>query len=232
VNSVYQIDGDEGSESKVLLIPLGDRGLLIRLGDHLDAKINRQAVIASHIVIEAKINGVLEVCPTLVSVLLIYDPEKTEFMELCSNIRMALSDLGRNIKVKEKSFEISITYGGLLGPDLEDAASQCSLSVADFINAHNGANLHVLATGFAPGFVYCGLHKPQLHIPRRTKLHNKVAPGSVLFAAGQTAITATHVPTGWSVIGHTDFSNFDANKQPPTTLRPGDGIKFVTEQAN
>lgn len=226
-----QIVGANLRSSKVLLVPLGDRALLIRFGDHLNADINQRAVWAAQIVKNAQIGGVLEVCPTLVSVLVRYDPAKTGFMVLCDSVRMALCDLGRVLPKKPKQFEIGITYGGELGPDLEDAASQCGLSASQFIAAHNGAKLQVLATGFAPGFVYCGLHRPQLHIPRRKKLHGRVAPGSVLFAAGQTAITATHVPTGWSVIGHTDFSNFSAANTPPTTLRPGDGVAFVSEKS-
>jgi len=223
--------GFDANEPKTLLVPLGDRALLIKFGDRLDEEINQRAVLAAKIVKTAKIPGVLEVCPTLVSVLVRYDPQNLGYMQLCDQIRMALINLGHSDAPKRNRFTISIEYGGALGPDLEESAARCSLSVAEFIKAHNGSKLHVLATGFAPGFVYCGLHKPQLHIPRRTKLHTKVAPGSVLFAAGQTAITATHVPTGWNVIGHTDFSNFDAADNPPTRLRPGDEISFVSQDS-
>jgi len=216
-------------ELKTLLVPLGDQALLIKFGDKLDEAINQRAVSAAKIVKNAKIPGVLEVCPTLVSVLVRYDPQRLGYMQLCDQIRMALANLGHSGAPNKNQFTISIKYGGALGPDLEESAARCSLSVSEFIKDHNSSRLHVLATGFAPGFVYCGLHKPQLHIPRRTKLHTKVAPGSVLFAAGQTAITATHVPTGWNVIGHTDFSNFNAADNPPTKLSPGDEIIFVSE---
>jgi len=84
----------------------------------------------------------------------------------------------------------------------------------------------VLATGFAPGFVYCGLHESALNIPRRVKIHSRVAPGSILFAAGQTAITATPIPTGWHVIGRTGFANFSPDRDPPTLLEAGDMVRF------
>lgn len=51
--------------------------------------------------------------------------------------------------------------------------------------------LRVLATGFAPGFVYCGLHPDDLSVPRREAIRPMVPAGTVLFAAGQTAIAAT-----------------------------------------
>ncbi|RYI78382.1 MAG: carboxyltransferase domain-containing protein, partial [Acetobacteraceae bacterium] len=88
------------------------------------------------------------------------------------------------------------------------------------------APLRVLATGFAPGFVYIGFHEVPLHVPRRAEVRRQVSAGTVLFAAGQTAITSTAIPTGWHVIGHTDFRNFDPAGLPPTRLAAGDTVRF------
>ena len=48
------------------------------------------------------------------------------------------------------------------GPDLAEVAAALGMTAADFIAAHNATPLRVLATGFAPGFVYCGLHPDEL----------------------------------------------------------------------
>src|SRR5690606_22974103 len=96
-----------------------------------------------------------------------------------------------------------------------------------FVAAHNAVPLRVLATGFAPGFVYCGLHRDALVLPRRTAIRPLVPVGSVLFAAGQTAIAATEMPTGWHVIGYTTFRNFDPAATPPTRLGAGDAVRFA-----
>ena len=102
-----------------------------------------------------------------------------------------------------------------------------SMSRADFISQHNAQALRVLATGFAPGFVYCGLHADDLIVPRRAAVRAAVPPGTVLFAAGQTAITATELPTGWHILGHTDFTNFDPGTTPATQLKGGDHVRFT-----
>ena len=121
---------------------------------------------------------------------------------------------------------IPATFGGEAGPDLEDAAMTLGLAPEAFVAAHNAAPLRVLTTGFAPGFVYCGLHREELDLPRRTAVRPAVPAGTILFAARQTAITATPLPTGWHVIGRTDFRNFNPAAMPPTTLREGDEIVF------
>jgi 5-oxoprolinase (ATP-hydrolysing) subunit B len=95
-----------------------------------------------------------------------------------------------------------------------------------FVAQHNAELLRVLTTGFAPGFVYCGFHPEALNLPRRTTVRPRVPAGSVLFAAGQTAISATEIPTGWHVIGRTAFRNFLPESDPPTLLRAGDLIQF------
>ena len=221
-----QTEEDTRQQQTALLQPLGDCNLLVRFGTRLTDSANKSAISAAKILSEAPLAGVKEITPSLISVCLRYDPAQTGFVQLSNAVSLALSSAGQVPETGARSVEIGVSYGGEFGPDLENAAAQCGLSSEDFIAAHNSASLRVLATGFAPGFVYCGMHEKRLHIPRRKKIHAKVPPGSVIFAAGQTAITATPVPTGWHVIGRTDFRNFDPAKDPPTELAAGDIIRF------
>ena len=57
-----------------------------------------------------------------------------------------------------------------------------------------------------------------------------VVAGTVLFAAGQTAIAATPIRTGWHVIGRTSFQNFDLKRDPPTVLSAGDTVRFAVSE--
>ncbi len=87
--------------------------------------------------------------------------------------------------------------------------------------------LRVLATGFAPGFVIVAYIRPTSS-SRAGKRYGRWCPaGTVLFAAGQTAIAATPIRTGWHVIGKTAFQNFDPSSSPPTRLTAGDEVSFV-----
>ncbi|MBO9587862.1 allophanate hydrolase subunit 1 [Devosia sp.] len=203
---------------------LGDSAILVRFGSRLDENANRRAIGFAATLESEEIAGIIEVVPSLVSVLLRYDPLISRHQDIEGEIRLRLHDA-----LEERAgaaHGIGVRFGGEAGPDLEEVAGLLKISAEKFMAQHNAVPLRVLATGFAPGFVYCGFHPDALVLPRRDKVRALVPAGSVLFAAGQTAIAATDIPTGWHVIGHTDFSNFDPAAEPPTRLRAGDSVSF------
>ena len=203
---------------------LGDSAILVRFGSRLDENANRRAIGFAAALESEPIAGIVEIVPSLVSVLLRYDPLVSRHQDIEGEIRLRL-----HAALQERAgamYRVGVRFGGEAGPDLEEVAGLLKLSPDAFIRQHNAARLRVLATGFAPGFVYCGFHRETLTLPRRDKVRPRVSAGSVLFAAGQTAIAATDIPTGWHVIGHTDFSNFVPEATPPTRLRAGDSVAF------
>ncbi|WP_332690339.1 5-oxoprolinase subunit B family protein [Devosia sp.] len=204
------------------LIPLGDSSFLVRFGTVLTDSANRAAIALASELTRVPVPGVVEIMPNLVSVLLRYDPLAASPAMIQGELRLRLFGLASDRR-KAHRWTIPVVFDG---PDLDEAATSLGMTAEAFITAHNASPLRVLATGFAPGFVYCGLHPEGLVLPRRTDVRSAVPAGSVLFAAGQTAITATEMPTGWHVIGRTDFSNFQPLKQPPTRLAAGDVIRF------
>lgn len=203
------------------LVPLGDAALLVRFGTTLSEPANRAAVEFARAIDGRLPLGVTEVVPSLVSVLVSYDPARLGFEQLAGEMRLLAS-----VETAAEPAAIHSVTVRFDGEDLADVAAGLKLSPEAFVAAHNAAPLRVLATGFAPGFVYCGFHDAALTVPRRSTVRPTVPVGTVLFAAGQTAIAATPIPTGWHVIGHTDFRNFDPAVMPPTTLRAGDNIRF------
>lgn len=215
-----------------VLAPLGDRALLVRFGERLDDEANRRAVALAHELQESVPRGALEIVPNLVSVLVRYDPQVIGFQEIAAELRMRLSlaQLHQHVETGNQHV-IETQYDAQNGPDLEDVAGQLGMSVEAFIAHHASVRLRVLATGFAPGFVYCGMHRDVGTVARRREVRPRVPAGSILFAAGQTAITATEIPTGWHVIGRTDFRNFNANADPATRLEAGDSVTFPVARA-
>jgi len=212
------------ARGSVRIVPLGEAALLVRFAERLEDGANRRALALTAQLAREPIAGVLEVVPSLVSVLVRYAPSAIEPTRLAGEIALRLAaapDAGTG-----RAHRIAVAFGGAGGPDLDAVAALLGLTPAQFIARHNAGPLRVLTTGFAPGFVYCGLHEDGLTVPRRTQVRPLVPAGSVLFAAGQTAITATDIPTGWHVIGRTAFRNFDPRRTPPLRLAAGDTIRF------
>ena len=81
--------------------------------------------------------------------------------------------------------------------------------------------------GFAPGFPYLLGLDPQLHMPRRASPRTRVPAGSIAIGGVQTGIYPTELPGGWQLIGRTPLALFDARRDPPTLLVPGDRVRFV-----
>lgn len=203
------------------IVPLGDAAVLVRFGDTLSAEANREAIAFAARLDANPPEGVEEVAPGLVSVLLRTRPN-LDFWRLSGELRLLMEERGEALAGREVT--VPVVYDG---DDFMEVCSRLRLAPGDFVVRHAGNPLRVLATGFAPGFVYCGFHSPMLVLPRREQVRPLVPAGTVLFAAGQTAIAATPIRTGWHVIGRTPFQNFDAMAEPPTKLAPGDTIRFT-----
>lgn len=203
------------------LLPLGDRALLIRFSTELSDHANRATIAFARQLEADSPEGIAEIAPGLVSVLLRL-ADGADFVRLRGELMLRI---GQSVDAAPGvEHDVAVRFDGA---DLDEVAGLAGLHPREFIARHNRRPLRVLATGFAPGFVYCGFHAADLMLPRRESVRPMVPAGTVLFAAGQTAISATPIRTGWHVIGQTTFQNFDLEATPPTRLSPGDLVRFT-----
>ncbi|HUG47020.1 MAG TPA: 5-oxoprolinase subunit PxpB [Candidatus Limnocylindria bacterium] len=123
--------------------------------------------------------------------------------------------------------EVPVRYGGTHGPDLEEVARRTGLSPAQVIELHAARTYRAYLLGFAPGFAYLGTLPPELHLPRRATPRQRVPAGSVAIAAAQTAVYPLATPGGWHLLGRTELRLWDAQRDPPALIRPGQVVRFV-----
>jgi 5-oxoprolinase (ATP-hydrolysing) subunit B len=126
--------------------------------------------------------------------------------------------------------KIVTRYGGECGPDLEFIANYHGISASRVIELHMNVTYLVLFLGFQPGFTYLHGLPAELHTPRRSEPRVKVPKGSVAIGADQTSIYPADSPGGWHIIGHTNFSLFDWQNNPPCAIAPGDTLQFISEE--
>jgi len=205
---------------------MGDRSLLVELGDEIGLKVNQKVRALFLSLKDDPLKGVVETIPTYRSLLLIYDPFAITLPLLKERVKHRLTLLDSSQSPKPRKVEIPVVYGGQYGPDLEWVAGYHGITPHEVIRRHTEHIYHVYMIGFMPGYPYMGELPEGLITPRRETPRTVVPRGSVGLAQGQTGIYSTQSPGGWQIIGWTPLVLFDSTKWPPALLEMGDRVKF------
>lgn len=81
--------------------------------------------------------------------------------------------------------------------------------------------------GFAPGFGYLSGLPPHCRVSRLDTPRLSVPAGSVAVAGEYAGIYPRSSPGGWRLLGRTDLTLFDLDRDPPALLAPGITVRFV-----
>lgn len=119
--------------------------------------------------------------------------------------------------------EVPVVYEG---PDLAEVARLTGLDPRQVVLAHTRTPWRVAFGGFAPGFGYLHGGDPRLTVPRRDTPRPAIPTGSVGLAGPFSGIYPRASPGGWQLIGHTDLTLWDLDRDPPALLRPGVHVRF------
>ncbi len=123
--------------------------------------------------------------------------------------------------------DIPVCYEAAFAPDMDFICYKKGLSPSEVIHLHTSQIYRVYMTGFLPGFPYMGETAEPLQVTRKKK-PVAVIKGSVGLAGKQTGIYPLDSPGGWQIIGKTPLPIFDAIKQIPVLLQPGNRIQFYS----
>lgn len=204
-----------------------DHGLLVSFGEEVSPEAHRRVMGALAALRVARIPGVLDLHPAYASVLITFDPLAVPPERLEEEARRLLESAVLPEKQERRLVEIPVCYEPEFGPDLEEVARLHDLTVGELARIHGSADYTVSFLGFVPGFPYLAgmperIATPRLPVPRRS-----VPPGSVAIGGTQTGIYPFATPGGWRIVGRTPLRIFGADREPPTLLAPGDGVRFV-----
>ena len=207
--------------------PAGDAALGVEFGQTIDPAINRQVPALARLLDHAPLPGVIETVPTYRSLLIHYNPLRLSYQEVLAWAQSKVAQAESLPPVQPRRLEVPTVYGGEFGPDLDFVAEFHHLSPAEVIRLHSGADYMVYMMGFMPGFPYLGGLPIELETPRLDTPRTLVRAGSVGLAGNQTGVYPLASPGGWRLIGYTPLRLFNAEKDPPTLLNPGDQVRFV-----
>jgi KipI family sensor histidine kinase inhibitor len=205
---------------------MGDRSLLVELGETISPEVNRRVQELMLQLQQARLPGVREFAPGYRSLLVVFDPLAISPAMLKTHIAEIAAQPGSSGLPQAKRVTVPVFYGGEYGPDLESVAGHLGISTEEVIRLHTETVYRVYMIGFTPGYPYMGELPEALAIPRRSTPRTRVPKGSVGIAQRQTGIYPVESPGGWQIIGWTPIELFDPNRRLPSLLEMGDQVKF------
>ncbi len=113
------------------------------------------------------------------------------------------------------------------GEDLPTVARFWHTDNQGVIDRLLSTELTVAFCGFSPGWGYLSGLPEELAVPRLETPRARVPAGSVALADSYAGIYPTASPGGWRLVGHTDVTLFDPDRDPPALLNPGTRVRFV-----
>ena len=205
---------------------MGDRGLLLELGDEISSEVNEKVRRITLAIRSEAIDGIVEIIPTYRSLLILYNPLILSLGALKERLRRLEEGLQQARFPDPKLTKIPVVYGGFFGPDLEEVAKYHQISTEEVIQLHCSKPYFIYMIGFMPGFPYMGELPEALATPRLKTPRLSVPAGSVGIAQRQTGIYSMESPGGWQILGRTPVRLFDPEKERPALLQMGDLVQF------
>ena len=212
---------------KYKFIDISDTSISFNFSEKIDSDINSKIVELSNEINNSFKNYKINSCfPTYNSLIIDYDPLKTERLTLKDKISILIQNFEFKSSYSEELFQVDVNYGGEFGEDLKSISDLLNISEKEIIKIHSSTIYHVYMIGFSPGFPYLGGLDKRLVCPRLDSPRQEVPAGSVGIADQQTGIYPFKSSGGWRLIGKTDEKLFDYNLDPPSIIRPGAKLKF------
>ena len=212
--------------------PCGDHAVTAVLGEGIEEAVSNKVISLFEHLRSLSLTGIKDIIPAYNTLMVVYDPAMiakngaaSVSEKMCRWLQQEIGNCqSRTIKTQKKN--IPVCYHESLAPDIVSLAALHNIGVEEVISLHTGKSYRVYMLGFLPGFAYMGSVPEKLVTPRKSSPRSKVPAGSVGIAGEQTGIYPFESPGGWQLIGQTPLQMFDANREMPAYLQPGDEVIF------
>jgi KipI family sensor histidine kinase inhibitor len=194
-----------------------------RFSERVDRDVNARVHAVVRTLLARGEPGLLDVIPGYNTLLVEFDPSRTTPSRLRLRVERLFEE-APGPAVGGREVTVPVVYDG---PDLQDVAGRAGLATEDVIGLHSGAEYHVYAVGFTPGFPFMGDVDPRIRAPRLDEPRRSVPAGSVGIADGQTGVYPLTSPGGWRLLGRATENVYDPQRERPFLLEPGDRVRFV-----
>ncbi|RRJ83056.1 5-oxoprolinase subunit PxpB [Aestuariirhabdus litorea] len=204
----------------------GESALILYFGEQATPAVSARVQQVAQALRERLGETLVDLVPSYASLLVIYDPLKTDHFAVRAAIH-GLPAAGETVASGEgRLVTLPVYYAEEAGPDLAALAQRAELSIDEVVRLHQQTEYRVYAIGFAPGFAYLGEVDPRIAAPRLATPRQRVPRGAVAIADRQTAVYPAVSPGGWNLIGLCPQRMFDPDAQPSMPVAVGDRVRF------
>ncbi|MEO1078003.1 MAG: 5-oxoprolinase subunit PxpB [Pseudomonadota bacterium] len=205
----------------------GEASLIVYLGGDSSPEVSA-GVQALALALRERLADLLEdLIPSYASVLVLFDPLRTDHDKISAIVRECCAELGSFTPDSGSLVEVPVYYAPESGADIEALGERSGLGWRGVAELHASIEYRVYAVGFAPGFAYLGEVDERIAAPRLATPRKRVPQGAVAIADRQTAVYPSPSPGGWNLIGRSPMCMFDASRKDPMPVRVGDRVRFV-----
>ena len=205
------------------LAPVAEHALLVEFGETIDDATSERIVALDRALAAAAPDGLREVVPGMVNLLVDFDPLVTDHARIEAAVRDCLT---RPVPASAAGTrrEVEVCYDPDLGTDLSAVAEQTGLGVDAVIAAHLGGDYRVRMYGFTPGSAYMSGTPAAIQLPRKPAAIRGVPAGSVIIAGPQCIVTTLLMPAGWWVLGRSPTRILTGDEDQPFLFDVGDAV--------
>lgn len=207
-------------------VPVADHALLVEFGTEVDDAANAAVVALDHAIAADPPEGVCEVVPAYVSLLVDFDPVVTDHAEVEARLRGLVAEGSGGRSDTGRSHVVHMCVDHEFAPDLAAVAESTSMTPDEVVATHLASQFRVVMYGFSPGYAYMSGVDPRLQLPRKPSPVRGVAAGSVIIAGPQCLVTTLEMPAGWWVIGRAATRILRPESDDPFLFDPGDRVTF------
>jgi KipI family sensor histidine kinase inhibitor len=202
----------------------GEAALVVEFGHTIEPDVHNRVLALDAALTKRALTGVVELVPTIRSLMIHYDPlviDRAALVEAVRGIGSGAADTKPT-----RRWTIPCCYDPQFGEDIATIATQLGMTSASVIALHSGATFQAYMYGFLPGFCYLGGLPKELNVARRVTIRAPHPTGTIMIGAGMGLITTFAMPTGWWLVGRTPERMFSPARKGTFLAAVGDEIKF------
>ena len=212
------------STAEPIFLDAGEAALVVEFGRTIEPAIHNRVLALDAALGKRALPGVVELVPTIRSLMIHYDPLVVDRAALIEAVRGI--DTGAAEIKPARRWTVPCCYDPQFGEDIAAIAGQLGLTPERVVALHSGATFQAYMYGFLPGFCYLGGLPKELNVPRRVTIRPPHPPGTIMIGAGMGLITTFAMPTGWWLLGRTPERMFSLTRSQTFLAAVGDEIGF------